>query len=445
MKMHTKTFKFFFPDPSLTRQVNRSIEITLNQRSRFEHFTVFFHGAPNYPFSTLHQSYPMHLVALANGNSEDVASELEAYASLQASTGAMDYRVSAKGPVIYFSFYTEAMFILCLYQYISWTGNQDFLDKEVENKEKYRSAFFWYKKYKGFSGTMLEHAMLAADFTLSHLYRWCVPCMDWHDALPASSEAFRHYYKNCSFFPPQIEMKAAAEGTFVWCDALEKLSAMCAIIGKSRPAKRYLEAAQEMRKKAKEIFYNRKTGLYGELIDGESRRYFDKRKDFWSYPQIRAVTVGLEKGTRLLDTVLKYRSGRFGIRSSGQPHFAVTENTLRIWPEKTHLLALEYIKKGEPDKALRIIKAMLPEELHKLNPKAPKDFYAESYEPDTAIPHGTTYGGDPELVHACLEGFCGVSFENGKVSIAPKLPRAWRGKSLSVSFEALGQQFKLHI
>lgn len=74
----------------------------------------------------------MHLVALANGNSEDVASELEAYASLQASTGAMDYRVSAKGPVIYFSFYTEAMFILCLYQYISWTGNQDFLDKEVE-------------------------------------------------------------------------------------------------------------------------------------------------------------------------------------------------------------------------------------------------------------------------------------------------------------------------
>jgi len=49
----------------------------------------------------------MHLVALANGNADDVAGDLEAYASLLSTTGAMDYRIGAKGPVIYFSYYTE--------------------------------------------------------------------------------------------------------------------------------------------------------------------------------------------------------------------------------------------------------------------------------------------------------------------------------------------------
>lgn len=422
--------RFELPDQAIARQARFSVTTTLGTRRRFCGRTIFVLGnETEYNFSILHQAPPMHLVALANHLEEDVRDELLTYASLQDASGAMDFNVGIFGPIRYASFYQESMFIRTLYQYVVWTGDVGFLEARVDPAAEH--PLVWHDDAHPFGGTVYDHAARAAGYVMSHMFEDLVPAIDWWDGYPVESMEWRYDPR----FTGQTGWRelptlfhgpnAVAEGSMVFCEALEQLSMLAVATGRRADADRFAAQAARMRPLIRERFFNPSSGVFALMIDSDGRRQADTRDDFLAYPQVRALATRTVIDRGLLDVVRAYRMTPVGVQEARRLGPLASEWMRDIWPEKTHLYALEEFRAGRPDLAVDAVRRQLPASVHRLNPLAPTSRYPERYDPRDFRPKGWIQGGDPELIHCLLIGLAGLRPGLDGITSEPSVPPDW--------------------
>lgn len=449
------------PVDSFNRQIKLSIDDCLHQESKFEGRSIFvFLRKPawtgryyrNYACSVLHQNPTIHSTAILSGKSEAVADELRVYAMLQSERGAMDYHVGIDKAIAYFSFYTEAMFLRALYQYICLTGDRKILDEYIKNDERHKDDFFWYDNYKGFSGTVYEHGKACVNYLSRNLWNALVPPMDYHDGLPLRTKqqkVFLYYYGNnlggtfrVNTVNELIDTKAACQGSMVWVAALREFAQLAEVKGDNKFADTCLSLAERIEKAIEKMFYNSPIGVYGTIIDNDGKPYGNTLKDFISYVQIWALATGFNHQEHLLENILKYRIRHGCIVYCDSLYSFETTNLRNVWPEQTNFFAIQMAKLGRADSAFKMVLMQLPENLHKINPEAPDNRYIEAYDSETLTPAGSEVcAGDAELVHYAVESLIGLEYNLNGITFNPKLPSDWKGKNVLTAQIILFEKF----
>ncbi|HEY8589318.1 MAG TPA: hypothetical protein VIL55_07190 [Naasia sp.] len=405
------------PDDEITRQARYSLHSSLFSRSVDEGGRDFFlHGRRDRGYADaghLHQSYQMHLPALAAGEYASVRDDIVSYLVLQDSDGWIERAPRPlSGSSVYVGRYTSAHLLLALERYISWTGDHGFLDETVVSSLDPRPL------------TVGERVSMAADDLLRHRYRGLVRPCGWADAWNPDVRA-------------QGQISAAAVlGLRAW-------ARVCASTGRTDEHDKYSEGAEAIARAVREILVDDRTGIVAEhLFDDEVTG--GSPDDFWAHTQIWASLAGISGDRRGLDIVARdcLDHGVFIAPESAFDREYVAASTdstadlpvdstatwlLARWPEVTHLYALAEIEHESPDAALAAVRAQLPETLHQLDPVCSPWHYAEKYLYPGTRPWLCTWAGDPSLLELLITGFLGFRPEPEGVRIEPRIPTAWAG------------------
>jgi hypothetical protein len=426
------------PDPAIQRQIPSSIHNSLFSRSTTTgDRTLFLHGRRDRGYSDcakIHQTYQLHLVALAANETASVREELISFAAVQDSDGGIPRQLSPRsGWHPYIGTYSNTNFLLAIYRYLSWTGDIAFLQEYVESEFE-----------PGTHRTLLERALLAANWLLAHRWHGLVEPCGWVDA-----------------WAPGV--KANAQASMTTAMGLRRLAEICECLGRQDDAIRLKQAGEQIETEIVRIFYNPITGLFAEYLYKDCSVAGGELNDFWSITQIWAVLTGLSCDTRGLDLTRQYCLKR-GIVMNPEgviqaAFLSQLQDTydplpldrnavwgLASWPELTHLYALAEINVGRPDLALATVAAALPETAHLINHYAPPFYFPEKYIHPLTTPWLCTWAGDPTMIQLLLEGFMGVKIDLFGITVKPCLPTAWKGiNPLSANFYYRGSQMELSI
>ncbi|PSL02177.1 hypothetical protein CLV30_111132 [Haloactinopolyspora alba] len=420
-------------DPDISRQTRHSVHNSLFSRSTTTGGReIFVHGRRDRGYaqaSHLHQSYQMHLPALAAGEGASVRSELLAYAELQRDDGWIEAAPRpASGWSRYVGRYTDAHLLLAIRRYLSWTGDVRLLDEKVEST------------FDPVSRRMAERVERAATDLLESRVRSVLPPCGWADA-----------------WNPRVLAQGQISAAAVL--ALRAWSQVCGHLGDEPAARRWAGAAAELAEATRNAFYDPATGLVAEHLfaDGVTGGAPD---DFWSPTQIWAALAGIVPDRRGLDHVREACLGH-GLAVVPETAFeheyvaASTDSTdslpvestatwlLARWPELTHLYALAEIEAGDPDAALAAVAGQLPARLHELDPACAPYYYAEKYLHPGTRPWLCTWAGDPSLIEVVLTGFLGVQPTLDGLRVQPSLPAGWRGTTMSARFVWRSRPYEL--
>jgi hypothetical protein len=414
------------PDERLSRQARFSLHNSLFSRARRDDGReIFVHGRRERGYGDcahLHQSYQMHLPALACGEGESVRVELETFLELQEDDGdlARAPRPGA-GSHPYVGLYSNAHLLLALHRYLAWTGDRDFLDAEVGGER------------------VLARACRAADFLLARRSDGLLAPCGWLDAWPPDVRA-------------QSQITAAG---LMGLDALAKVLDWRGADGGAR----YAAAAAKLRQRLLERCYDVETGLFAEHVfaDGVQGGTAD---DFWAHTQIWAALAGVAPDERGLDAtrtkclgsgmrvvpVSTFDSGYVAASTDGDASLSIDSTAtwlLASWPELTHLYALAEVRAGRAELALAAVESQLPEVLHRRNAAAAPFYYAEKYLTPGDEPWLCTWAGDPTLIDVLLTGFLGVRPDLEGLRIEPCLPSQWNGEAIVADFAWRGADWRL--
>ena len=416
------------PDTAITRQARYSVHNSLFSRSRDERGRdIFIHGRRDRGYASaahLHQSYQMHFVALAAGETRSVRDELLSFCSLQNPNGWIERAPHPfAGSSLYVGRYTGAHLLLAAERYLVWSGDFGVLSTPVESTldDPPRSFF--------------ERVDLAAADLLAHRYDGLVGPCGWADA-----------------WNPDVRAQGQISATAVL--ALRAWSRVCANQGRHDRAAELAGGAESIAARMRERLVDPSTGIVAEHV-------FDDRvtggtvDDYFAHTQIWSALAGIIEDGRALDLV-KGECLNHGVSIAPESAFdkdyvaASTDSTadlpiestatwlLASWPEVTHLLALAEIDRQNPDDALAAVLSQLPESLHQLNPVCAPYYYAEKYLYPGTKPWLCTWAGDPSLLEVVVSGFLGVHAELDRLVVSPTLPSQWVGSSIEVQVEWRG-------
>jgi hypothetical protein len=430
--------RFTCPSPAVNRQVPYSVHNSLFSRSVTDQGrTLFIHGRRDRGYgdcSKIHQSYQMHLPALAAGEDQSVRSELLAYAALQDARGDLARQPRpGSGWHPYIGLYSTANYLLALYRYLCWTGDTSVLDEPVASLVE-----------PGSLQTVFARMLRGADWLLANRWEGVVAPCGWVDAWP-------------------VGVKSQSQISIATFMALDRVAQICAYQDRAEEALRYRAAAEALRARILDVFYTSETGLFAEYLFEDGTVAGGREDDFWSVTQIWAALAGLAPDTRGLDLCRKYclKSGmtmypetvlrapymlKFTDDMDALPVHAVATYGLAAWPELTHLYALAETRYRRPDLALNALERQLPETIHALNPVSSPTYYAEKYLYPYNEPWQCTWGGDPTFIQLLLEGFMGIQAGLDGLVIEPRLPKAWKdGGPLQAHFSFRGEPYKLTV
>jgi hypothetical protein len=434
----SKRFNISCPDKQITNQAKYSVHNSLFSRSKTpEGLTFFVHGRPDRGYgdcAKLHQSYQMHYVALAAGETDSVREELLAYASLQNVRGDIAKQLSpstTEHP--YAGMYSNAHFIMALHRYLSWTGDIALLDEMPENL---RGSSHYL--------TMLERAKLAAEWLLENRWQGLIAPCGWLDA-----------------WPPEVRGQAQISITSYM--AFRDLAAICGHVRDDEGKLRYEKEAEALKSRIMDVFYDEKTGLFAEHLFESGEVTGSTIEDFWAHTQIWAALADLAPDTRGLEACRQHclSNGMVVIPESSLFSDYIDKSTdgvedlsfgftatwlLARWPEVTHLYALAELRYGRVNEALEAVHGQLPEQLNAMNPEVSPYFYPEKYLHPGHTPWLCTWSGDPTLLQVLLEGFSGVKVNLDGIEVHPQLPELWSGDDcLRTKFQLRGQEAALVI
>jgi hypothetical protein len=402
-------FNLSLPDERLARQARFSLHNSLFSRARREDGReIFVHGRRERGYGDcahLHQSYQMHLPALASGEGESVRAELEAFLELQHDDGdlARAPRPGA-GSHPYVGLYSNAHLLLAVHRYLAWTGDRDFLDVQVGGEQ------------------VLARTCRAADFLLANESDGLLAPCGWLDA-----------------WPPDV--RAQSQISVAGLMGLEALSRVLSWSGEEATGARYGAAAAALRLRLLERCYDPGTGLFAEHVFADGVQG-GTEEDFWAHTQIWAALARVAPDRRGLDATRRnclgagirvvpistFDSGYVAASTDGDASLSIDSTAtwlLASWPELTHLYALAEARCGRPDLALSAVESQLPELLHRRNPAAAPFYYAEKYLTPGDEPWLCTWAGDPTLIDVLLSGFLGIRPELDGLRIEPCLPPQW--------------------
>ncbi|MBM3702307.1 MAG: hypothetical protein FJW63_04840 [Actinobacteria bacterium] len=404
-------------DIEIENQFSYSVKSSIFSRSLYDgDKTIFIHGRPDRGYgdcSKLHQSYQMHYVALASGQTGSVREELLAFAEFQDDRGDMAVQLRpGSGYHHYVGLYSNAHFIMALYRYLCWTGDFNFIGVMVENPVTKKCL------------SILERAKLAANWLLENRREGVVKPCGWLDA-----------------WPPKVI--AQAQISIVTYMALIELSKILFFINNNKDGYYYKKEALYLAKNIKDIFFNDANGLFAEHLFGSGKVEGGQINDFWAHTQIWAALAGLSPDSRGLEICREYclTNGMAVIPETCLETDYIKDSTdgveklsigstvtwLRAtWPELTHLYALAEIKYGRISQALDAVIRQLPENIHLQNTNASPYYYSEKYIYPYNIPWLCTWSGDPTLIQVLLEGFGGLELSINGLKINPKIPKEWR-------------------
>lgn len=407
------------PDSQIERQSAYSVRNSLFSRSLYNSGeTIFIHGRPDRGYgdsSKMHQSYQMHFVALASGQTDSVKEEIKAFAELQDDNGDMAFQLRpGKGCHPYAGLYSNAHFIMSLYRYLCWTGDFDFVDDIAVNP------------ITGSELTILDRTLLSAKWLLDNFSNGVVKPCGWLDA-----------------WPPKVE--AQAQISIVTYIALKKLLKILAHLSYKEKEAQFKKVVRQLKEDIKSVFYMEENGLFAEHLFDSGKVEGGVIEDFWAHTQIWAALAGLAPDVRGLEACRKYclKRGMTVIPESGINTDYISDSTdgledldlgstatwlFAAWPELTHLYAIAEIKYGRSTEALEAVKRQLPQNVHKENPYAAPYYYAEKYLYPYDIPWLCTWSGDPTLIQVLLEGFGGIEPALEGLYLKPSIPEEWKAK-----------------
>jgi hypothetical protein len=423
----TERFGLSLPDERLTRQAAFSIHNSLFSRARRDDGReIFIHGRRDRGYGDcahLHQSYQMHLPALASGQDASVRAELETFLALQDDDGNLSHAPRpGTGSHPYVGLYSNAHLLLAVHRYLAWTGDRGFLDVAV-------------------GGTIVRDRLRhAADFLLANRSDGLLAPCGWLDA-----------------WPPEVS--AQSQITVAGMMALEALVEVLHWVDDERGAAPYAATASELRLRLLDACYDPATGLFAEHVFADGIRG-GRADDFWAHTQIWAALGGVAPDRRGLELTRRkclgsgmrvvpistFASGYVAASTDGDAALSVDSTAtwlLACWPELTHLYALAETRAGRPDLALAAVESQLPEVLHRRNAAAAPFYYAEKYLTPGDEPWLCTWAGDPTLIDVLLSGFLGVRAELGGLRVEPCLPPQWRDQTLVAEFVWRGSQWSL--
>lgn len=405
------------PDGRLSRQARYSVHSSLFSRSvDTRGLDIFVHGRRDRGYADaahLHQSYQMHLPALASGESHSVRDELLAFLHLQDGTGWIERAPRPiRGDSSYVGRYTSAHLLLAAERYLAWTGDREFFDEAVRSD------------YDPVPRRVRDRITRAADDLLAHRYRGLVHPCGWADAWNPEVRA-----------QGQISA-AAALGLRAWSET-------CRFLGDEPGAVRFGDEADAIAAAMIAELYDPVSGLVAEHMFAD-RVTGGTPADFWAHTQIWSALAGITSDGRGLDLVAENCLER-GVSIAPESAFdtdyiaASTDSAADLpldstatwlmasWPEVTHLYALAELGRGRPDAALRAVLSQLPETLHEAEPACLPWYYAEKYLWPGTRPWLCTWAGDPSLIEVLLTGFLGVRARPDGLVVAPCWPAAWAG------------------
>jgi hypothetical protein len=427
--------RFHTGDVAIDRMTPFSLHNSLFSRARrHPHRTFFVHGRLDRGYGDCakpHQSYQMHLPALAAGEGPSVLEDILVHLELQSGDGAL--RRSPRpgsGSHPYAAPYSTAHLLLALHRYLCWTGDGNVLDRPVEDDGGHRR-------------TVGERAELAATWLWAGRQSGLVPPCGWLDAWPPGVVA-----------QAQISITTAL--------ALRRYAHVLAWAGDEARSNRWVEASGTLSDRIRDVFYRPATGLFAEHLLDDGTVIGGDVDDFLTPTQVWAALAGLAPDTRGLDRASScLRPGlqasaesrplsplRRPLRSTDGFRELALDSTrtweLACWPELTHLYAIAELELGRADRALEAVLGALPEALRRVNPAVLPYFYAEKYLTPGLTPWLCTWAGDPTLLEFVLAAF-GVRPDLDRMVIAPRLPAAWRARRLRAIWQWRGSRLDLRI
>lgn len=422
------------PDARLNRQAAYSVHSSLFSRSVDEDgHDIFLHGRRDRGYADtahLHQSYQMHFVALAAGETVSVREELMAFLRLQTPTGWIERSPRpVAGSSTYVGRYTGAHLLLAAERYLSWTGDRDFFHERLTSRLDPEER------------TVFERVQLAADDLSAHRFRGLVAPCGWADAWNPEVRA-------------QGQISAAAVlGLRAWADVCEHL-------GYEGAAATHRAAAAEIAGAMRDLLLDLRTGIVAEhVFDDTVTGGTDD--DFWAHTQVWAALAGVADG-RALDLVADkcfdhgiaiapesaFEQEYIAASTDSEADLSVDSTAtwlLARWPEVTHLYALAELERGRPDAALIAVVEQLPETLHGFDAVCAPWYYAEKYLYPGTRPWLCTWAGDPSFLEVLLSGFLGLHPSPAGLRIEPKLPQPWLGATSTATFSWRGTAVLMHL
>ena len=412
------------PDEAITRQAAYSVHASLFSRSIDETGRdIFVHGRRDRGYADtahLHQSYQMHLPALAAGEGASVRDELIAFLSLQDVSGWIE---RAPRPIAgtsrYVGRYTTANLLLAAERYLSWTGDTALFHEPVVSRAD------------PVARTVADRIDRAAADLLEHRFRGLVQPCGWADA-----------------WNPQVRAQGQISAAAVL--GLRAWAGVCSELGREQAARHWAGAAAEIAAAMRELLVDAATGLVAEHVFDDAITG-GTPDDFWAHTQIWAALAGIVTDGRALDhvaaTCLDHGVAIAPESAFEQEYVAASTDSaaslsldstatwlLARWPEVTHLYAMAELARGRAVAALGTVIGQLPETLHGLDPVCAPWFYAEKYLYPGTRPWLCTWAGDPSLIEVVLCGFLGIRPEPAGLRVAPSLPDGWTGGSGSARF-----------
>lgn len=420
-------FRLSLPDERLSRQARFSLHNSLFSRARrADGREIFVHGRRERGYGDcahLHQSYQMHLPALASGQGNSVRAELEAFLELQEDNGDLARAPRpGSGSHPYVGLYSNAHLLLAVHRYLAWTGDAAFLDVMISGEG------------------VLERTSRAADFLLAHRSGGLLAPCGWLDA-----------------WPPHV--RAQSQISVAGMMGLEALADVLRWAGDEAGAARYAAAAGGLRACLLERCYDPETGLFAEHVFAEGV-HDGTAGDFWAHTQIWAALAGVAPDARGLDLTRRWclatgmrvvpistlDAGYVAASTDGDTSLSIDSTAtwlLASWPELTHLYALAELRAGRADLALSAVEGQLPEVIHRRNAAAAPYYYAEKYLAPDDEPWLCTWAGDPTLIDVLLTGFLGVRPELDGLRVEPWLPPQWGGARVGADFVWRGADWRV--
>lgn len=412
------------PNPEINRQARYSVHSSLFSRSVDDvGRDIFVHGRRDRGYADtahLHQSYQMHLPALAAGEHRSVRDELHGFLGLQDANGWIERSPRPfAGSSTYVGRYTGVHLLLAAHRYLAWSGDTAFFNEmSISSLDPVER-------------TVRDRIDRAAEDLIAHRYKGLIRPCGWADAWNPNVRA-------------QGQISAAA------VLALRSWATVVATLGHPALAERYAQAAADLSLAMREALLDPATGIVAEhVFDG--RVEGGTPDDFWAHTQIWSALAGITHDGRGLDLVeeecLDHGVSIAPQSSFEQEYLASSTDSaaelplestatwlLASWPEVTHLYAMAELERERADAALAAVLGQLPETIHALEPTCAPWYYAEKYLFPGTRPWLCTWAGDPTLIEVVLCGFLGIRPGFDGLRISPRLPSAWIGGAGGAKF-----------
>lgn len=415
------------PDDDMTRQLAFAVSNSLAARARTPSGDVFVHGRRDRGYADvghLHQSYAMHVPALAAGQARSVRDDLMAYLNLQDPDGGIR-RAPRPGPGShsYVGTYTNGHVPLALERYLAWTDDRSILCELVDGE------------------TVLSRCRRSMEWlvTTSAPDGLVAPC-GWLDA-----------------WNPDVV--AQGQTSLVAVLGWRALARVLTWAGESGAPEAQANA-DTLLDVIRHRLLSPDSGIVAENVMADGSVEGGAVDDFFAHTQLWAALADITGDSRGLDLVRQrcwgtgvkvvpesaLERGYFADSTDGVDSLGLDSTAtwlLASWPELTHLFALELARRGHGDLALQAVLRQMPTTLHRSNAEALPYYYAEKYLHPGDRPWLCTWAGDPTLVEVVLHGFFGLRVGLGTVQITPSWPSSWVGLAGTADFVLRGDQWRI--